>query len=144
VLRFVFLVAQELGDRYSPSIQHVRQLLPLLKVTAEVVVCQPMGCLTDTKGNKIAGFDSIDKKQVSQGKLIFHQQLLVTTVKPWIYFPSGILLYDDSLLDVYIMHCSFVLTISEECCVSIFGLIEFGSGRKKLCGLFRTFFRKFG
>lgn len=66
----MFLLAQELGDRYSPSIQHVRQLLPLLKVTAEVVVCQPMGCLTDTKGNKIAGFDSIDKKQVNIEKLI--------------------------------------------------------------------------
>jgi len=66
----LFLFAQELGDRYSPSIQHVRQLLPLLKVTAEVVVCQPMGCLTDTKGNKIAGFDSIDKKQVNNEKLL--------------------------------------------------------------------------
>jgi mediator of RNA polymerase II transcription subunit 12 len=59
---------QELGDRTSPSIQYVRQLLPLPKVTAEVVVCQPMGCLSDTKGNKIAGFDSIDKKQVSKGR----------------------------------------------------------------------------
>jgi len=29
-----------------------------------------MGCLTDTKGNKIAGFDSIDKKQVNKGKLL--------------------------------------------------------------------------
>jgi mediator of RNA polymerase II transcription subunit 12 len=62
----MFLITQELGDRTSPSIQHVRQLLPLPKVTAEVVVCQPMGCLTDTKGNKIAGFDSIDKKQVNK------------------------------------------------------------------------------
>jgi hypothetical protein len=40
-------------------------------VTAEVVVCQPMGCLTDTKGNKIAGFDSIDKKQVHKHLLLF-------------------------------------------------------------------------
>jgi mediator of RNA polymerase II transcription subunit 12 len=62
----MLFIMQELGDRTSPSIQHVRQLLPLPKVTAEVVVCQPMGCLTDTKGNKIAGFDSIDKKQVSK------------------------------------------------------------------------------
>jgi hypothetical protein len=59
-------------------------------VTAEVVVCQPMGCLTDTKGNKIAGFDSIDKKQVNKEKLLSHQQLLVVTtitgsiLKPWI------------------------------------------------------------
>jgi CTP synthase (UTP-ammonia lyase) len=74
VFSCVFHVAQELGDRYSPSIQHVRQLLPLLKVTAEVVVCQPMGCLTDTKGNKIAGFDSIDKKQVNREEL--HQYMI--------------------------------------------------------------------
>lgn len=43
----------------------VRQLLPLSKKQLEVVTVQPVGCLTDTKGNKIAGFDSIDKKQVS-------------------------------------------------------------------------------
>ncbi|XP_057325001.1 mediator of RNA polymerase II transcription subunit 12 [Microplitis mediator] len=54
---------KELGDRNSPSIQYVRQLLPLPKLTMEVITCEPIGCLTDTKGNKIAGFDSIDKKQ---------------------------------------------------------------------------------
>jgi CTP synthase (UTP-ammonia lyase) len=80
VFNCAFLVAQELGDRYSSSIQHVRQLLPLLKVTAEVVVCQPMGCLTDTKGNKIAGFDSIDKKQVFKEKLsTIHVRPVLTT-----------------------------------------------------------------
>ncbi|KOX75481.1 Mediator of RNA polymerase II transcription subunit 12 [Melipona quadrifasciata] len=54
---------KELGDRNSPSIRYVRQLLPLPKLTMEVITCEPVGCLTDTKGNKIAGFDSIDKKQ---------------------------------------------------------------------------------
>ncbi|CAG5095064.1 Similar to kto: Mediator of RNA polymerase II transcription subunit 12 (Drosophila melanogaster) [Cotesia congregata] len=54
---------KELGEKNSPSIQYVRQLLPLPKLTMEVITCQPIGCLTDTKGNKIAGFDSIDKKQ---------------------------------------------------------------------------------
>ncbi|KAG7209569.1 hypothetical protein KM043_015646 [Ampulex compressa] len=54
---------KELGDRNSPSIRFVRQLLPLPKLTMEVITCEPVGCLTDTKGNKIAGFDSIDKKQ---------------------------------------------------------------------------------
>ncbi|XP_034934643.1 mediator of RNA polymerase II transcription subunit 12 [Chelonus insularis] len=57
---------KELGDRNSPSIQYVRQLLPLPKLTMEVITCEPVGCLTDTKGNKIAGFDSIDKKQGMQ------------------------------------------------------------------------------
>lgn len=55
---------KELGDRNSSSIRFVRQLLPLPKLTMEVITCEPVGCLTDTKGNKIAGFDSIDKKQV--------------------------------------------------------------------------------
>ena len=54
---------KELGDRNSQSIQYVRQLLSLPKITMEVITCEPVGCLTDTKGNKIAGFDSIDKKQ---------------------------------------------------------------------------------
>lgn len=43
----------------------VRQLLPLPKQVCEVITCEAMGSLIDTKGNKIAGFDSIDKKQVS-------------------------------------------------------------------------------
>lgn len=55
---------KELGDRNNPSVQHLRQLLPLPKITSEIIACEPVGCLTDTKGNKIAGFDSIDKKQV--------------------------------------------------------------------------------
>ncbi|CAG2069271.1 unnamed protein product, partial [Timema podura] len=67
---------QELGDRSSPSILHVRQLLPLPKVTAEVIACEPIGCITDTKGNKITGFDSIDKKQ---GLQVAEKQ----RVSPW-------------------------------------------------------------
>lgn len=58
---------KELGDRNTPSIQHVRQLLLIPKRTCEVITCEPVGCLTDTKGNKITGFDSIDKKQVCIG-----------------------------------------------------------------------------
>ncbi|XP_014230379.1 mediator of RNA polymerase II transcription subunit 12-like isoform X1 [Trichogramma pretiosum] len=54
---------KELGDKNSQSIQFVRQLLPLPKVTMEVITCEQVGCITDTKGNKIAGFNSIDKKQ---------------------------------------------------------------------------------
>ncbi|XP_032453194.1 mediator of RNA polymerase II transcription subunit 12 isoform X4 [Nasonia vitripennis] len=54
---------KELGDRNNQSIQFVRQLLPLPKLTMEVITCEQVGCITDTKGNKIAGFNSIDKKQ---------------------------------------------------------------------------------
>ena len=63
-LKYIFIF-QEIGDKISPSMMQVRQLLPLSKKQLEVVTVQPVGCLTDTKGNKIAGFDSIDKKQVS-------------------------------------------------------------------------------
>lgn len=54
-------VKQELGDRNSTSIQHVRQLLPLPKQVCEVITCEQMGLLHDMKGNKIA-FDSMDKQ----------------------------------------------------------------------------------
>ncbi|KAI5712973.1 hypothetical protein M8J75_012739 [Diaphorina citri] len=54
---------KEIGERNSPSIMHVRQLLPLMKQQTEVITTEPIGCLTDTKGNKIQGFDSFDKKQ---------------------------------------------------------------------------------
>ncbi|KAJ0181317.1 hypothetical protein K1T71_003402 [Dendrolimus kikuchii] len=54
---------KEIGDRHGPSVQCVRQLLPLSKNTIiEVIACEPLGCLVDQKGNKITGFDS-DKKQ---------------------------------------------------------------------------------
>ncbi|XP_026323522.1 mediator of RNA polymerase II transcription subunit 12-like isoform X2 [Hyposmocoma kahamanoa] len=54
---------KEIGDRHGPSVQSVRQLLPLSKNTIiEVIACEPLGCLVDQKGNKITGFDS-DKKQ---------------------------------------------------------------------------------
>ncbi|XP_038050746.1 mediator of RNA polymerase II transcription subunit 12-like protein isoform X3 [Patiria miniata] len=54
---------KELGDKHSYDIDRVRQLLPVPKKTCDVVTVEPMGSLIDTKGNKIAGFDSIDKKQ---------------------------------------------------------------------------------
>lgn len=55
---------KELGDKTNASIKYVRQLLPLSKQITEVIACESAGCLTDTKGNKISGFDSIDKKPV--------------------------------------------------------------------------------
>lgn len=53
---------KELGDANNASIKYVRQLLPLSKQTCEVIACEPLGAATDAKGNKITGFDSIDKK----------------------------------------------------------------------------------
>ncbi|XP_071839285.1 mediator of RNA polymerase II transcription subunit 12-like protein isoform X3 [Apostichopus japonicus] len=54
---------KELGDKRSEGIDRMRQLLPVPRRTVEVLTCEPMGSLIDTKGNKITGFDSIIKKQ---------------------------------------------------------------------------------
>uniref|UniRef100_A0A8C4W9H2 Mediator complex subunit 12L n=1 Tax=Gopherus evgoodei TaxID=1825980 RepID=A0A8C4W9H2_9SAUR len=62
-MNLVKKLKKELGDKCSESIDKVRQLLPLPKQTCDIITCEPMGSLIDTKGNKIAGFDSIDKKQ---------------------------------------------------------------------------------
>ncbi|XP_066905955.1 mediator of RNA polymerase II transcription subunit 12 isoform X3 [Halyomorpha halys] len=51
---------KEVGEKNSPSIQYVRQLIPPPKKQFEVIACGHMGLLTDMKGNKIA-FDSVDK-----------------------------------------------------------------------------------
>ncbi|XP_073983831.1 mediator complex subunit kohtalo isoform X1 [Rhodnius prolixus] len=58
---------KEVGERNSPSIQFIKQLLPLPKKQTEVIACGHMGHFTDMKGNKIA-FDSSDKHglQVSE------------------------------------------------------------------------------
>ncbi|CAG2169792.1 unnamed protein product, partial [Oppiella nova] len=63
-------------DRITPGIKIVRLLLPIVKQNCEVITCEPMGSLIDTKGNKIAGFDSIDKKQ---GLQVAEKQ----KVSPW-------------------------------------------------------------
>lgn len=52
------------GTESSQSIQFVKQLLPLPRLLMDVITCEQVGCITDTKGNKITGFSSIDKKQV--------------------------------------------------------------------------------
>jgi hypothetical protein len=59
---------KELGDsrfHSNVSVKFVRQLLPLAKQTCEVIACEPVGFVTDNRGNKINDFDSIDKKHVS-------------------------------------------------------------------------------
>ncbi|KAK2719591.1 mediator of RNA polymerase II transcription subunit 12-like protein isoform X2 [Artemia franciscana] len=55
---------KELADRRSPSIAYIRQMLPMpLRCTFDVVACEQVSCLIDSKGNKIQGFDTFDKKQ---------------------------------------------------------------------------------
>ncbi|MBN3270456.1 MED12 polymerase, partial [Polyodon spathula] len=62
-MNLVKKLRKELGDRQSESLEKVRQLLPLPKQTRDVITCEPQGSLIDTKGNKIAGFDSLFKKE---------------------------------------------------------------------------------
>ncbi|ELW68002.1 Mediator of RNA polymerase II transcription subunit 12 [Tupaia chinensis] len=62
-MNLVKKLQKELGERQSDSLEKVRQLLPLPKQTRDVITCEPQGSLIDTKGNKIAGFDSIFKKE---------------------------------------------------------------------------------
>ncbi|RZF38411.1 hypothetical protein LSTR_LSTR006537 [Laodelphax striatellus] len=82
---------KELGDRNSPSIQHLRQLLPLPKQLVEVIACEQMGLLHDMKGNKIA-FDSTDKQglQVSEKQRVSPWDVLEGSKNPaplsWAWF----------------------------------------------------------
>ncbi|XP_042676477.1 mediator of RNA polymerase II transcription subunit 12-like protein isoform X7 [Centrocercus urophasianus] len=80
-MNLVKKLKKELGDKRSDSIDKVRQLLPLPKQTCDIITCEPMGSLIDTKGNKIAGFDSIDKKQ-ARGLQVSTKQ----KVSPWDLF----------------------------------------------------------
>ncbi|KAM9316506.1 mediator of RNA polymerase II transcription subunit 12-like protein [Gastrophryne carolinensis] len=81
-MNLVKKLKKELGDKRSESIDKIRQLLPLPKQTCDVITCEPMGSLIDTKGNKIAGFDSIDKKQ---GLQVSSKQ----KVSPWDLLEGG-------------------------------------------------------
>ncbi|KAL3207532.1 hypothetical protein MRX96_010017 [Rhipicephalus microplus] len=75
-LNLVKKIKKDLLNRRSESMNMVHQLLPLTKQQCQVTACEPMGSLIDTKGNKIAGFDSIDKKQ---GLQVAEKQF----VSPW-------------------------------------------------------------
>lgn len=54
---------KELGDKTNASVKYVRQLLPLSKITCEVIACESANS-TDAKGGKMSGFNSLDKRRV--------------------------------------------------------------------------------
>ncbi|XP_028966939.1 mediator of RNA polymerase II transcription subunit 12-like protein [Galendromus occidentalis] len=79
--RQYFALIKKLKKEVNESSQNadvrlVLQLLPFPKRQCTVITCEPMGSLIDTKGNKIAGFDSIDKKQ---GLQVAEKQ----NISPW-------------------------------------------------------------
>jgi len=61
-LGLVKKLKKEIGDKQSPSIKYLRQLLPFPKQFEEVIVTEQFGLIPDTKGNKVRGFNC-DKKQ---------------------------------------------------------------------------------
>uniref|UniRef100_A0A8C4PQK3 Mediator complex subunit 12 n=1 Tax=Equus asinus asinus TaxID=83772 RepID=A0A8C4PQK3_EQUAS len=81
-MNLVKKLRKELGERQSDSLEKVRQLLPLPKQTRDVITCEPQGSLIDTKGNKIAGFDSIFKKEACSGLQVSTKQ----KISPWDLF----------------------------------------------------------
>ena len=63
---------KEIGDKTSPSLKYLRQMLPLPKLMTEVIVTEPFGYETNEKGNKVKGLNC-DKKpgmQVSEKQKI--------------------------------------------------------------------------
>ncbi|XP_040577805.1 mediator of RNA polymerase II transcription subunit 12-like protein isoform X2 [Lepeophtheirus salmonis] len=52
---------REIGDRSSPSIVYLKQLLPIPKVPCDVIISEQFGYVSDSKGNKVKGLHS-DKK----------------------------------------------------------------------------------
>jgi mediator of RNA polymerase II transcription subunit 12 len=60
---------KEVGERHNASLQHIRQLLPLPRTVTEVIAVEPIGWVTDSKGNKIS-FDSLDKKHGFQASCV--------------------------------------------------------------------------
>uniref|UniRef100_A0A2R5LGN9 Putative thyroid hormone receptor-associated protein complex subunit n=1 Tax=Ornithodoros turicata TaxID=34597 RepID=A0A2R5LGN9_9ACAR len=92
-INLVKKLKKEVSDLDTDVISMVHQLLPLPKQQSEVITCEPMGSLIDTKGNKIAGFDSIDKKQglqVSEKQFVSPWDLLEGHRNPaplsWVWF----------------------------------------------------------
>ena len=62
---------KEIGEKNSPSLKYLRQLLPLPKLMTEVIVTEPFGIVNE-KGNKVKGLNC-DKKpgmQVSEKQKI--------------------------------------------------------------------------
>ncbi|KAJ8951793.1 hypothetical protein NQ318_019766 [Aromia moschata] len=83
---------KEIGERQNASLQHIRQLLPLPRLTTEVMAVEPAGSITDSKGNKIS-FDSMDKKhdlQVTDKQRVSNWDILEGMKNPaplsWAWF----------------------------------------------------------
>jgi hypothetical protein len=62
----VLIISQkELGEKSTAATDQIRQLLPLPKLSCEVITVEPYGAVLDNKGNRVQGFDAIGKKLVS-------------------------------------------------------------------------------
>jgi len=68
-------IKKEVGERQNVSLMHIKQLLPLPRMTTEIIAVEPAG-FTDSKGIKIS-FDNVDKKHDLLVSLVWF--LLLTT-----------------------------------------------------------------
>merc|ERR1719483_291329 len=71
---------KEVGDKASPSMKYLRQMLPLPKLMTEVIVTEPFGLETNEKGAKVKGFNC-DKKNLECKCLRSRRSVLGTFLK---------------------------------------------------------------
>lgn len=55
-------IRKEIGEKLTAGVEHLKLLLPLAKKSLDIIAVEPAGSVLDPKGNKIAGFDSTDRK----------------------------------------------------------------------------------
>lgn len=53
---------KEVGERQNASLQHIHQLLPIPRLTTEVIAVEAAGSITNSKGNKISFDSTVDNK----------------------------------------------------------------------------------
>ena len=61
---------KEIGEKTSPSLKYLRQLLPIPKMMTEVIVTEPFGLINE-KGNKVKGLNCDKKPGKFQTKNLF-------------------------------------------------------------------------
>ncbi len=105
---------KEIGEgQSSASIPYLRQLLPMPKAAEEAIVCDAFGTVTDSKGNKVKGFNSdkkagfqvSDKQRISPWDILEGQRTAATPPLSWTWFGAikherKPLKYEDSFCEL--------------------------------------------
>ena len=108
---------KEIGDKTSPSLKYLRQMLPLPKLMNEVIATEPFGTETNEKGNKVKGLNC-DKKpgmQVSEKQKISPWDILEGTY----FFFSIIFIFFNAMISRNFFRsqnsCTFVMGLVWSC-----------------------------